>query len=266
MNDQPAITTAMARGAGKKRPRVFETVREDIRHQVAKGFLRPGDKLPAERDLAERLGVSRAAVREALRSLEASGVLEFRNGVRGGAFIREPSASGIRSSVADMLALGKISLEHLSETRSALLELAVRLACERGTEQDFTDLKANVAETDRLRRAGDIDATIDEIGEFYVLIGNASHNGVLRALIEAVAEVFHELLVKIHPPTIEQPFIDARYEIVGKIRARETGEALRLVAEHMSGLHNFHAINGGANFLAQGRNDTAKRRPRASSK
>ena len=61
---------------------------ERIRHQLSIRALRPGDKLPAERELAVQFGVSRSALREALRSLEIAGIVELRKGVKGGAFIR----------------------------------------------------------------------------------------------------------------------------------------------------------------------------------
>ncbi|HEY9280152.1 MAG TPA: winged helix-turn-helix domain-containing protein, partial [Eoetvoesiella sp.] len=66
--------------------RAFEEVCEQIRREVAAGTLRPGDRLPPERELAEQLGVSRTAIREALRSLENAGLVQCQQGMGGGAF------------------------------------------------------------------------------------------------------------------------------------------------------------------------------------
>jgi GntR family transcriptional regulator, transcriptional repressor for pyruvate dehydrogenase complex len=222
------------------RRRLFEAVCDDVRHQMARGFLRPGDKLPAERELAERLGVGRAAVREALRALEASGVLEFRKGVYGGAFIRNASSSGVRASISDMLSLGKISLEHLSETRTSLLTFAARLACERGTEVDFELIEENIARSAILEDGHDVVAMIDAITEFYVLLGNASHNGVLRILIEAVTDVARDLLLKIRP-TRTSNLVAVRSKILEALRARESHEAMRLLTEQMAHAHSYVA-------------------------
>ena len=63
--------------------RTFEEICERIREQLALGVLKPGDKLPRERDLAEQLGVSRNVLREALRSLEMAGLLRLQKGVKG---------------------------------------------------------------------------------------------------------------------------------------------------------------------------------------
>ena len=83
--------------------RAFEEICERIREQLALGVLKPGDKLPPERDLAQQLGVSRNVLREALRSLEMAGVLRLQKGVKGGAFIQEGDTSRMNGVMRDML-------------------------------------------------------------------------------------------------------------------------------------------------------------------
>jgi GntR family transcriptional repressor for pyruvate dehydrogenase complex len=72
-----------------KRVRSFDDVVEQVRRSVADGAIGAGERLPSERELAEQFGVSRATLREALRALEAMGILEIRLGAHGGAFARE---------------------------------------------------------------------------------------------------------------------------------------------------------------------------------
>src|SRR3954468_17448726 len=103
--------------------RTFEEICERIREQLALGVLKPGDKLPPERDLAQQLGVSRNVLREALRSLEMAGVLRLRKGVKGGAFVREGDTSRMNVVMRDMLSLGTISVRELSEARIDVLDL-----------------------------------------------------------------------------------------------------------------------------------------------
>src|SRR6185295_7099104 len=97
--------------------RAFEEICERIREQLALGVLKPGDKLPPERELAQQLGVSRNVLREALRSLEMAGVLRLLKGVKGGAFIQEGDTSRMNDVMRDMLSLGTISVRELSEAR-----------------------------------------------------------------------------------------------------------------------------------------------------
>src|SRR5882672_6430946 len=86
--------------------RAFEEVALQIREQLSKGALKPGDRLPSERELAEQFGLSRNTVREALRSLEMSGILEFRKGATGGAFVREAHSEAVISGFSDLFRMG----------------------------------------------------------------------------------------------------------------------------------------------------------------
>src|ERR1700726_2982800 len=127
--------------------RAFEEICERIREQLALGVLKPGDKLPPERDLAQQLGVSRNVLREALRSLEMAGVLRLLKGVKGGAFIQEGDTSRMNEVMRDMLSLGTISVRELSEARIHVLDLAVRLACVNARQADFSAPEAKTERT-----------------------------------------------------------------------------------------------------------------------
>ena len=87
--------------------RAFEEICDRIRAQIAAGSLKPGDKLPAERELAQQLGVGRNALREALRSLEIAGIVRLQKGAKGGAFIREGDAGRMDEVMRDMLSLAR---------------------------------------------------------------------------------------------------------------------------------------------------------------
>jgi len=246
-------------GARPPTRRVFEDVCKQIRHDVTHGRLRSGDKLPSERDMAEQLGVSRAAVREALRALEASGVLEFRKGVYGGAFIRDMSSTGVTMSISDMLSLGNLSLDNLTETRACLLAFAVRMACERGTKEDFAAIEANIDLVDTFDAATDLKVRVAEIGEFYTLVAAAAHNGVLKILIEAVTLIATDLLFKLraHMGTNasgSSALAQVRRPILAAMRAGEPETAMRLMNAHLEDLHDFVDRHGGAKVL-QGQMD-----------
>ena len=132
--------------------RAFEEICERIREQLALGVLKPGDKLPPERELAQQLGVSRNVLREALRSLEMAGVLRLQKGVKGGAFIQEGDTSRMNDVMRDMLSLGTISVRELSEARIHVLDLVVRLACAHARQSDFVALR-RISSVPRLQRA-----------------------------------------------------------------------------------------------------------------
>src|SRR3984893_9198255 len=100
--------------------RISEIIVEQIRLLMRQGQLKPGDRLPPERDLCERFGVSRVTVREALRMLEASGLGEIRAGARGSGFGSPPTSSRVGEGVADLPTLSVIDAADVTEVRMIL--------------------------------------------------------------------------------------------------------------------------------------------------
>lgn len=134
--------------------RTFEVVCDQIRSQLARGELRPGDRLPGERELAEQFDISRSGVHEALRNLEAAGIVEARTGVTGGFFIRSGEPAGLTQSVQDMVSLGQVSIQNVTEARIELMAVAIRLACARASEEEFDAIEADIDHHTDLFRHG----------------------------------------------------------------------------------------------------------------
>ena len=82
--------------------RAFEGISSQIRDAMASGALKPGSRLPPERSLSVQFGVSRNTLREALRTLESSGVLQLRRGAHAGAYIKQSSGQGVATALLDM--------------------------------------------------------------------------------------------------------------------------------------------------------------------
>src|SRR6202012_5729938 len=120
--------------------RISEVIVEQIRLLMRQGQLKPGDRVPPERDLCERFGVSRVPVREALRMLGASGLVEIRVGARGGAFVTAPSSDRVGEGLTDLLSLSVITTTDITEIRMVLETGIVPLVCERATEEDLAGL------------------------------------------------------------------------------------------------------------------------------
>lgn len=213
--------------------RVFEKVRSSVLEAIRNGTLKPGDKLPSERALAERHLVSRSAVREALRTLESSGVLRFEKGQSGGAFVREHSADGITQSFRDMILLGKMPFGEVMIVRMSLLRLAVELAAQRGKPEDFDLLDANIEETERAVVAGEPLATIGPIMDFNILLGRASHNPVLMLTIDMLVQIMVELLRSLQLPTVID-LVTPRRRIVALLRQGRGEEARDALIAHLS--------------------------------
>ncbi len=233
-NPRPPVTFAPVQTR-----RAFEAICERIRSQIASGDLRPGDKLPPERELALQLGVGRNALREALRSLEISGVVRLQKGARGGAFITEGDASRMNDVVRDMVSLGSISVRELTETRVHVQDLVVRLACERATDADLAALDANIARTARMTDDGRYLDRVECSREFYALLVAAAHNEMLAMIVRAVTEILMQFVyARVAAGGPPQPrLVEKRRAFVAALRARDVEKATTLMRRHLASVH-----------------------------
>jgi DNA-binding FadR family transcriptional regulator len=163
--------------------RISETIVDQIRQLMRTGQLRPGDRLPAERDLCERFGVSRVTVREALRMLESSGLVEIRVGARGGAFVTIPTSEHVGDGLADMLSLSALTAADVTEVR-LILEVGIApLVCARATEEDIEALE-EICE--RSREAVRTETyTMDLSAEFHARVARSTHNPAVGMLLDS---------------------------------------------------------------------------------
>jgi DNA-binding FadR family transcriptional regulator len=171
--------------------------------------LREGERLPPERELAEQFGVSRVTVRDALRALEAMGLIEVRVGARGGAFVTAPTGSHIGQTMSDMLLMQALSPEDIVEARLIVELGTITLAAARATDEDLAELRALAERAPKELKAGTY--TRELSWEFHALVAAAAHN----AAVEGLTSSFRSTL-SMHP-----------------IRAREGSRAHeRTVEEH----------------------------------
>jgi GntR family transcriptional repressor for pyruvate dehydrogenase complex len=215
--------------------RAFEEICERIREQLALGVLKPGDKLPPERELAQQLGVSRNVLREALRSLEMAGILRLQKGVKGGAFIREGDTSRMNEVMRDMLSLGTISVRELSEARINVIDLVVRLACVNARQRDFEALEANIERTDLATHEGRLLDRVECSREFYKLLAESTGNKVIAMITNSVTEIHMRFVyAKVASSGAATPRLtDKRRQFLSALRARDVAAATRLMRIHL---------------------------------
>src|SRR3954453_8271284 len=116
--------------------RASSSIADQIRAAILSGRLEQGERLPPERELAEQFGVSRVTVRDALRGLEAMGLIEVRVGARGGAFVTVPTGSLVGQTSADMMLMSALTPDDIDEARLINALGTISLACARATDED----------------------------------------------------------------------------------------------------------------------------------
>lgn len=173
------------------RTRLYEQVVDRLREHVAQGGLRAGDRLPAERELAQRLGVSRASVKQAVVVLEVQGLVESRHG--GGTYLLRDS---LDAEPVERLVERRRRLPDVLDAREALETKLAELAAERRTDADVAALRAALE-----HMAGELDAGghgTEGDRRFHAAVTAAAHSALLaefmRSIAEQITESRHESL------------------------------------------------------------------------
>ncbi len=217
-------------------PRAFEEITAQLRQRVIHGQLKPGDRLPAERDLAIKLGVSRNSVREALRVLETAGVLRLQKGAHGGAFVVSPSGKGVATALQDMFQLGSVTPAQLTEARLHITDSVVRLACARITPEQLDALERNVEQSRAASDAGDF-VTRSRINlEFHKLLAAATGNPVFESVMGGLIAVMQHFVDTLGPPRGDEVFASRR-RFIARLRAGETQQAIDEMTGFLKGVH-----------------------------
>jgi GntR family transcriptional regulator, transcriptional repressor for pyruvate dehydrogenase complex len=174
--------------------RLYEQIVQQIEESILKGDLKPGDQLPAERELAQRFGVSRTAVREAVKALREKGLVEAYSGR--GTFITDGTSQAVRQSFDLMVKIGQPEgSTHLAEVRAILEPEIAALAASRAQESDLAVLREAVAVMDRAQR--DPDAYIEADLDFHLALAEAAANPLILSLIDSIVGLLREQRIRI---------------------------------------------------------------------
>jgi GntR family transcriptional repressor for pyruvate dehydrogenase complex len=176
--------------AALRRTRLSDGAVEHIRDLIETGRLTPGQRLPGERELSERLNVSRASVREALRALEAMGLIEVRPGT--GAFVKDPSSDVLRAPLKPWLASHRDAIMELFEVRELVEPGAAALAAARRTPALLAELADTLEAMEKAITTDDLVAACLADADFHHTIIEATGNRFLLELLDGVARQLEE--------------------------------------------------------------------------
>jgi GntR family transcriptional repressor for pyruvate dehydrogenase complex len=215
--------------------KVCEQIVDQIRVAIFSGRLKPGDKLPNEKELLEELHVSRGTLREARRSLEGLGLLEVRQGVAGGSYVTEIALEKARDSIIGFFHFKRLSLQNLVEVRLMLEpEIAAKVAL-LITPDDLKklhDLNRNCARVIK----GEISSSLrQDFLEFHRIIASVMGNPILTFLLDVIKNLPIENLPVSHQPTekISANVLRAHNRIYQALKNRDPQSARQEVQKHI---------------------------------
>lgn len=209
------------------RPRLYEQIVAQLREHMKVHGLGPGDRLPAERELAQALGVSRASLAQALVALEVVGLVQVRHG-EGAIILRTP----------DDRLLGAVrrhadSLPDIIDARSALETKLASLAAERHTDEDMSAIDAALAQMQEQVASGERGMDGDQA--FHEAVTRAARSEVLARLMAEIRELVRETRIEsLSQPGRPEASVQMHIEIADAIRRRDPAAAGRAMAHHIS--------------------------------
>ncbi len=208
-----------------------------IERLILRGILRPGERLPSERELSERLGVSRPSLREAVADLSERGLLETRAGA--GIFVTEVLGSAFSATLVQLFASHDEAVFDYLSFRRDMEGLAAERAAEAGTESDLKviDTLFTRMEAAHGKRNPAEEARLD--ADFHLAIIEASHNVIMlhmmRSMYQLLREgVFYNRQVMFKQRTTREALLDQHRSINAALQARDGKAARTAVETHLS--------------------------------
>jgi GntR family transcriptional repressor for pyruvate dehydrogenase complex len=213
---------------------LYSQVVEQIRQLIRQGELTPGDQLLPERELAEKLGVSRTSIRQALAVLEGMGVIEINP--RDGAYVRQRSLEGAVESLTQVLFQEREQVKHSFEVRRIIETQAVRLAAERRTEADLERLQELNRQFASGLQASDL--AFDANMEFHLGIVETAKNPLLTEIMGTILTATVEVYALARRQSLASSsnlskFVNEHEQIISAIAQQNPDLAASLLGRHI---------------------------------
>ncbi|WP_373889948.1 FadR/GntR family transcriptional regulator [Neobacillus cucumis] len=215
--------------------KLYMQIYNQILSEIQSGSFKIGDKLPAERELCEMFGVSRAPIRQALSALELNGVIYSRQGE--GVYVKSNTLE------TDQSFFKSISPEDIVEARMNIEPLIVKFAVQRATDEDIEELRSTIKQMEEETRSGVYVPETDE--KLHAGIAKASHNDLFINIIADIINAMkqQEMWKFIRDRTVTRPdYRDVNFKehqlLIEAIENRNEKEAVKIMTNHMQNLYD----------------------------
>lgn len=191
---QPLRSTSKPSRLPARRVKIVNQIIESLRQDIVTGRLAHGERLPSEKELSDRFGVSQPTIREAIRSLETLGLVDVLHG--SGSFVRGQGDYALASALQTLVQLNSVGIVEILSIRQVLGRYSVQLASSNAGEEDLAEVESCYERLARLDEAGDLDDVISAIIGFQRAVSAASHSPLLQSLEAFLMVLITEVQVK----------------------------------------------------------------------
>ncbi|NOX33021.1 MAG: FadR family transcriptional regulator [Deltaproteobacteria bacterium] len=216
-----------------KANRISQNIVEQIRGAILAKELKIGDQLPSEKDFAKHFGVSKSSLREAYRVLEAYGLLEIRQGMSGGAFIKEVDLTTVKDSLVNYFFFQNPGIREYTQIRTFIEPQIVKICAEKITVEDIEYLENNILameqEPDGKHFISDLDIA------FHKKLVDISKNKIISLIVESVQAALINIKRIVHT---DEQFLkmvcDGHKKIVNALRESDPKKASEAMLDHIN--------------------------------
>lgn len=211
-----------------------DKVAEQLTEAIVSRQLPPGERLPSERDLCERFGVSRTVIREAIRSLAARGLVRVTSGR--GVDVNEIGSGHVADSMR-LLVRGREGLDYgkVAEVRTAIEVQTAGLAAARAQAGDIKRLEELCSQHQDSLERGDLEAAGEYDYEFHRELTRAARNDLLLAMLDSISDVLREVRHQtVNRPHVSEEGLKAHRRILKTVKAGDVAAARNAMADHLA--------------------------------
>jgi GntR family transcriptional repressor for pyruvate dehydrogenase complex len=217
--------------------RISQGIIEQIREAILNESLKPGDRLPSEAELARRFGVSKASLREAYRALEALGLLEIRQGISGGAFVRKVDIQTARDSLFNYIFFQNPSIVDFTQLRSILEPQISEIAAQKISDSQLARIEDNLLQTKDNLNSGTYIYKLDIT--FHREIASITQNPLIVFLIDILKDSLFNIKKLLQPDLkFAEIVYSAHCKIFEALRDRDPDKAREEMRQHIIEVDN----------------------------
>jgi len=213
-----------------KYTRASDKIVNQVKNLISEGTLKPGDRLPAERELIKQFGVSRPTLREALKSLIAMGFLDVNQTKR--TFVKSMISERMEDPLSLLIKTDTQKIFDLIEVRKALESWSAFVAAKRATEDDIKQLESIIKE---MREASEIGRSWEkEDADFHLAIAQATHNTVQTHIMSTIYDLLRESVARVFTDRVKvKKLLNQHYRIFTAIKNHSPEKARDRTLEHL---------------------------------
>lgn len=223
--------------------RAFQLVAEQLEEAIVSGELKPGEKLPPERDMTVDLATSRRSLREAMRVLEQKGLIETKVGVKGGNFVKVPSTDSVSETLALLIRCKKVPVNELAEFRIDMEGTIARRAAQRADESDIEKITEIVSKAKAVLSNPNADFNdYKEIDfEYHMALAATARNQLYESVLKIVHQntvQYFEKHIDYHMERFQDHYKDMA-QMVEALRNHDGDKASSLAINHIQDFFRF---------------------------